>query len=160
MIIFMKNIRKNIFTSIFILGLINCTSGQKVEPEKPEPPAASKVDRKAIIKTITSHKKYMSHCYGQTLTKKGNATLKGVVYISFEVGPDGAAKNPKMIEEKSTLKSEELNNCLFAGITSWDFPVHSEGEPLEIQYPFRFKDTPPANMQKKLNQFEKLRRNP
>ena len=156
----MKNLCKILIHFLFFSALTHCSSAQKVEDQKPEPSPVSKVDRKAIIKTITSHKKYLSHCYGKTLTKKGNAALKGVVYISFEVGPDGAAKNPKMIDEKSSLKNEDLNKCLFAGITSWDFPVHPEGEPLEIRYPFRFRDTPPANMQNKLNQFEKLRRNP
>ena len=89
--------------------------------------------------------------------KKGNAQLKGTVMVHFTVGPDGRAKDPKMVEEKSSLKNKDLNDCLFAGITSWDFPVHPEGIDLDIKYPFQFRDTPPAGMQKTLDKFENLR---
>lgn len=117
----------------------------------------TKVDRKKISSTIFRHRSYLSQCYGKALTNRGNAKLKGVIFVQFSIGPDGKAISPEVIAEKSTLKNDELNKCLFAGLTSWDFPVHPEGEPLFVRYPFRFHDAPPKNMQNKLDQFQNLK---
>ncbi len=128
-------------------------------PEKPVEPAVEKpsVDRNKIKAAIGSHVKYLSYCYRKALTSEGGAQLKGKVVVNFVVGPDGKATQPKVLEDQSTLKNETLNQCLFAGLTSWDFPVHPEGEKLDILYPFVFSDKPPAGMQKKMDQFENLR---
>ncbi len=146
------------FLALLIL-LIGCTSTP--EPQQTEGKQAHaeapKVDRKAISKTIQKHRKYMSHCYGKTITKKGNARIKGLTYVEFSIGPDGRAKNPKMVPEKSSLKNPALNACLFEGITSWDFPVDPTGKEITVIYPFRFNAKPPRNMQKKLDMFENLR---
>lgn len=152
---------KTFLLTLMIIGLAHCSSTPEPQSAKEAPAAlVSKVDRKAIIQTIAGHKKYLSHCYGQTLTKKGNARLKGVVMVSFEIGPDGKARQPQVVPEKTSLINPSLNECLFAGLTSWDFPVHPKGEPVVVRYPFRFRDNPPGNMQNKLDQFEKLRKNP
>lgn len=134
------------------LILVGCMT-----PEKPNTPAPTPIDQTAISKTIASHKKYLSHCYGKAIMEKGGAHLTGTVLINFKVGPDGRAQQPRMIPEQSNLQNKNLNHCLFAGITSWDFPVHPEGKELDISYPFHFKNPPPAGMQKTLDRFEKLR---
>lgn len=77
--------------------------------------------------------------------------------VQFQVGPDGRAVQPQVIEEKTTLHNENLNQCLFAGITSWDFPVSPDGGKMDIRFPFVFSDAPPAGMQNKMDKFEKLR---
>ncbi len=135
------------------LLLAHCTSA----PQPSAEPEVSKMDRSKIQKTIASHRKYLSHCYGKAIMKKEAAKLEGTVFVQFKVGPDGKAFQPQFIPERSTLKDDQLNNCLFAGLTSWDFPVHPEGLELDIRYPFQFKATAPAGMQKKLDQFKNLR---
>ncbi len=138
------------------LILTHCSHTEKVESPKTE--TLEPVERKKIIKTIQSHRRYLSNCYGQALMGQGSAKLKGTVMVEFSIGPDGKAFSPKVVEEKSTLQNSTLNQCLFAGITSWDFPVHPKGMDLAIRYPFKFRDKPPAGMQKKMDQFEKMRR--
>ncbi len=138
--------------------LAQCTTPVKEAPPAPEP-APPSVDRNKIRAAIGAHRKYLSYCYRKALTSENGAKLKGKVLVNFVVGPDGKATNPKMIPEKSTLKNKTLNKCLFAGITSWDFPVHPKGENLDISFPFQFSDLPPAGMQKKLDKFQNLRNN-
>ena len=65
---------------------------------------------------------------------KGHARIKGLIYVEFNIGPDGRAKNPKMVPEKSSLKNSALNACLFEGITSWDFPVDPTGKEITVIY--------------------------
>ncbi len=144
---------------LFIVLFIGCTtSHNKTEtPPAVEETAKPQVDRKEISKAIQSHRKYMSYCYGKTISQKGNAKIKGLTYVEFQIGPDGRGKNPKMLPEKSTLQNPNLNECLFAGITSWDFPVAPDGQEVTVIYPFRFNDQPPTNMQKKLDQFQNIR---
>lgn len=146
------------FLALLIL-LIGCSSSPEVEKtqETASKKETPKIDRTAISQTIQKHRKYMSHCYGKTMTKKGYARIKGLTYVEFSIGPDGRAKNPKMVPEKSTLKNPALNECLFEGITSWDFPVDPSGQEITVIYPFRFNAQPPRNMQKKLDMFENLR---
>lgn len=142
---------------VLLLLLVQCTTPEKTDSTPPPEKVESKVDRTEIRKTIASHKKYMSHCYGKALVSKNGAKLAGTVFVHFKIGPDGKALNPKMIPEKSTLQNESLNQCLFAGITSWDFPVHPDGLDLDIRYPFQFSELPPTGMQKTMDNFENLR---
>jgi len=143
------------FSLLFFLATTQCTTPEKTSAKKES--TAVKVDRTEIKKTIHSHRKYLSHCYGKILTRKGKEKLKGRVFVNFKIGPDGKAFEPKMVKERSTIQDPQLNKCLFAGLTSWDFPVHAEGEIIEVKYPFRFHGGPPADMQKKMDKFEKLR---
>lgn len=139
---------------IFALILCSCQTPQQVADQK----SSSKMDSKGVRKTILSHRKYIGNCYGKTLTQKGSEHLKGAVMVNFVIGPDGKAHSARIIEEQSTIKSKALNDCLLAGLTSWDFPVHPDGKDVTINYPFVFRANPPANMQQKLDQFQKLRR--
>ena len=146
-------------TLVFLSFLWVQCSLHPIEEKENDPSLRSgrQVDKKGISQTIRSHHKYIRQCYGQILTKKGNEKSKGQVMLHFKIGPDGKAFETNTIPEKSSLKNDSLNQCLFAGLQSWDFPVHPDGEEVEVKYPLRFDDRPPADMQKKLNQFEKLR---
>jgi hypothetical protein len=143
----------------FILLLTGCaTSAPQREGALPPPQdRISPETRKQIRQAIVSHHKYMAYCYRQALTSQGGAHLKGKTVVHFVVGPDGKARNPKVVPEESSLQSPRLTECLFEGITSWDFPVHPKGEDMDIIFPFAFSERPPAGMQKKLDQFENLR---
>lgn len=146
---------------ILFLGLTQCVMHSKYNDKNEKPPQSSQeaaVDRAEIKKTISSHKGYMSRCYGQALMGKGSAKLTGTLFVGFTIGPDGKATAPHVIPEKTTIKSETLEKCLFAGITSWDFPAHPEGIDMDIRYPFVFSDRPPAGMQKTMDKFQSLRR--
>lgn len=144
------------FIVLFLL-FAQCATPQKQETAEKPAPADPGIDRNEIRKSLATHKKYLSDCYSKSLVTKKGAKLKGTVMIKFLVGPDGRATKPEVIDEKTTLKNQVLNQCLFAGITSWDFPVHPEGKEMDIRFPFHFSDRPPAGMQKKLDKFENLR---
>lgn len=143
-----------LLTATFYIG---CTSSQKTTAAQ-EPKPTVTMDAKAVQQTISTHHRYLKHCYGQLIAKPGKTDLNGKVVVQFKIGPDGKALEPKMVEELSTLKEMSLNQCLFEGLTTWDFPVHPEGEVVTINYPFAFQSRPPANMQQKLDRFEQIRK--
>lgn len=146
---------------ILFLLLSQCTTAEKkTSTTSSAQPAQSrqKFDQTKIRQAVASHKKYLSNCYGQALMEKKSAKLAGAVLIRFTIGPDGRATSPAVVPEKSSIDNKTLNQCLFAGITSWDFPVHPDGLDLDTQYLFQFSDKPPARMQKTLDKFEKFRR--
>lgn len=140
---------------LFIL-LTQCTTPKKTTPLPPPTPQAT-IEPAKIKATIHAHRRYLSDCYGQALIKHPQKNATGTVFVEFKIGPDGKAFQPQVIASQSTLHLENLNQCLFAGIQSWDFPVHPNGEELTIKYPFQFNARPAAGMQKKLDQFERLR---
>lgn len=127
-------------------------------PQKTSDGKNEKALRLKVANTIHSHRRYLSQCYGSTLMQRGKAETKGNVFVSFKIGPDGHAFSPVVVPEKSSLQNEKLNQCLFAGLASWDFPVDPARENMEVNFSFQFHDTPPAGMQNKLDKFQNLRR--
>ncbi len=142
---------------VLLLGLVQCATQSEFPSKEKKVPEKVSIDRSKIKKTIASHRGYMSQCYGKALLGKGSANLSGTLFVSFTIGPDGKATAPRVIPEKSSIQNDVLAQCLFAGITSWDFPVHPEGLDMDIRYPFVFSDRPPTGMQKTMDKFEKLR---
>ena len=144
-----------LFLLISVYLLVGCASPQK---EVEETPVESKIDRQAIRQTIQSHKRYISHCYGQVLTEKGQEHIKGTLMVGFNIGQDGKAQSTQIRRERSTIKSPKLEKCIISGLTTWDFPVHPKGTDVSVNYPFVFRAQTPPNMQKKLDQFQKLKK--
>lgn len=139
---------------ILVLFLISCSS---TPPPTPEKKVTQSVDRQAIRKTMFTHRRYIQNCYGKALVKKGSEHLKGILVIGFKIGPDGKAHSTKVLDQRSNLKNEQLSHCIIAGLKTWDFPVHPEGIEVSVNYPFVFRDSPPKNMQQKLDQFQKIK---
>lgn len=138
-----------------VFNLAGCQSPAPAEESQAQ--KDPKVDRAQIVKTISSHRHYLSQCYGKALTEKGSENLNGTLFVEFKIGPDGRASEPQVIQEKTDLTSPTLIQCLFAGIQSWDFPAHPDGEEIAVRYPFGFRANPPKQMQQKMDAFEKLR---
>lgn len=138
----------------------------------PEPAPVSKpveikngVDRDGIRQTFSKHENYIRSCYKKTLSEKPQEKLSGIVVLQFDIDPSGQAKTAKILDKKiptsrnrTTLHDPKLHSCLLAGVHSWDWPVDPEGRTINVIYPLKFSDKPPANMQKKLDQFQKIRR--
>ncbi|MEM7646906.1 MAG: AgmX/PglI C-terminal domain-containing protein [Pseudomonadota bacterium] len=137
----------------FLFLLTFCTS----TPEEMDQEATEQVDRKGIRKTMLAHRKYIGNCYGKTLVIPGNEDLKGTMTVQFNIGPDGRAREAKVVPERSSLQNPDLSRCLIKGLSSWDFPSHPQGIEVSVFYPFIFRANPPPNMQKKLDLYEKLK---
>lgn len=140
---------------ILLLALTHCATTEKKE----EPPAQPTVDREGIRQTINSHARYIRECYGKSLVEKGNEQIKGKMVVYFAIDPNGKAHSPKVINEKSTLTNALLSQCLMDGLVSWEFPAPTNGTEVTVHYPFVFSDKPPANMQQRMDKFEKMKRN-
>jgi TonB family protein len=144
---------------LIILSLLitQCTLAVKEDPPAPDF-ENTKQERLKISQTMASHQKYIRHCYGQALEKQQGGSLQGKLMVFFDVGPDGRASDVRVVPERSAINNPTLNRCLISGIQSWDFPVHPQGERMEVYYPFFFTDRPPAGMQKRMDRFQKLKK--
>ena len=136
--------------SLLLLFISNCTMTSK-------PADTSNVDRKGIKESIYSHRKEIRECYGSALAKKGNENLFGKVFVNFDINSEGKAQNAFVMKDKSTLNNPDLNKCLIANFENWSYPIPTDGQIVNVQYPLAFKDTPAKNMQKKMDQFKKIK---
>ena len=107
--------------------------------------------------SVSLHSHEISDCYGRALTEKGSEHLKGKLVVNFNIDETGKSKDYQVVPRETTLNNQKLNNCLFAKMDNWSFPVHPDRVAVNVTYPFVFRANPPANMQKKMDQFEKLR---
>jgi len=144
---------------LFILSLTYLVScGTSPENRTDNPEVLKEVDRKGISQTMFRHRKHMSHCYGEALTKKGQEKLKGKIMVQFNIGQDGRAREIQALNKESTIQDKDLNNCIVKGLESWEFPVHPKGEVITVKYPIVFSDAPPSSLQNTLDKFEKLKK--
>lgn len=136
--------------SVLLLLVSNCTMSSK-------PADGSNVDRKGIKESIYKHRKEIRECYGKALATKGNENMFGKVYINFDINSQGKAQKAFVMKEKSTLYNADLNKCLTENFEQWSYPIPVDGQVVNVQYPLSFKDTPAQNMQKKMDQFKKIK---
>jgi hypothetical protein len=147
---------KHILLLFSLLAFLACSTPPQTDMSDPE--VLEQVDREGINKTMYRHRKHVSNCYGQALLEKGQENLKGKIMMQFRIGLDGKAKDIEALKEESTIDNNSLNDCIISGLKSWDFPVHPQGKVITIKYPLVFSDAPPASMQQKLDQFEKVKK--
>lgn len=139
-----------------LLCFVAC--GTSPENRTDEPEVLKEVDRKGISQTMFRHRKHVSNCYGQALTKKGQEKLKGKIMMQFNIGQDGRARAVQALDKESTIQNSDLKDCIVKGLESWEFPIHPRGEVITVKYPLVFSDAPPSSMQNTLDRFEKLKK--
>lgn len=144
---------------LMLLILAGCATQktQNFEEKQPEIKLAT-IDREGIRKTFYKHQRYIRQCYQKTLTANPDKKMNGMVTLNFDIDASGKGKSPSVVEKKTTLNDSKLHQCLYAGISSWDWPVARNGQVVNVIYPLKFNDAPPNDMQKKLDRFKNIRR--
>jgi hypothetical protein len=138
------------------LGLLGCGGSQPppVAPEAAAPAApASATDAPAtapsgdpkapetrtmdvIRKLVMDNRKAARKCYEDA--RKDLKDLKGDVTIHFVLDPEGNVKTAELNQERSTLKSPAVVDCVIGVIKGIKFPKSSRAMETSTNYPFNF----------------------
>jgi outer membrane biosynthesis protein TonB len=107
-------------------------------------PAAPSADPKApetrsmevIRKLVMDNRKAARKCYEDA--RKDLKDLKGDVVIHFVIDPEGNVKSAELNQERSTLKSPAVVDCVIGVIKGIKFPKSSRAMETSTNYPFNF----------------------
>ncbi|NPC72365.1 energy transducer TonB [Corallococcus exiguus] len=94
---------------------------------------SSEVKPKDLAREIQRRKASIQRCYENGL--KRDPSLKGRVMIRFDLTPQGRASNVEV--EESTLRSDEVINCIKTTMRTWTFPFKPSDD-VPVSYPFIF----------------------
>ncbi|RKG56862.1 energy transducer TonB [Corallococcus sp. AB011P] len=94
---------------------------------------SSEVKPKDLARFIQSRKASIQRCYENGL--KRDPSLKGKVMVRFDLTPQGRASNVEV--EESTLRSDEVINCIKTTMRAWTFPFKPSDD-VPVSYPFIF----------------------
>jgi len=89
-----------------------------------------------IRKLVMDNRKAARKCYDDA--RKDLKDLKGDVVIHFVLDPEGKVKLAEVNQERSTLKSPAVTDCVLGVIRGIHFPPSSRGMETSTNYPFNF----------------------
>jgi len=89
-----------------------------------------------IRQAVMDNRKAARKCYDDA--RKDLKDLKGDVTIHFVIDPEGKVKSAELNQERSTLKSPAVVNCVIDVIKSIHFPKSSRAMETSTNYPFNF----------------------
>ena len=89
-----------------------------------------------IRKLVMDNRKAARKCYEDA--RKDLKDLKGDVTIHFVLDPEGSVKTAELNQERSTLKSPAVVNCVIGVIKGIKFPKSSRAMETSTNYPFNF----------------------
>jgi hypothetical protein len=89
-----------------------------------------------IRKLVMDNRKAARKCYEDA--RKDLKDLQGNVVIHFVLDPDGKVKSADLNQERSTLKSPAVVNCVIGVIKGIQFPKSSRAMETSANYPFNF----------------------
>ncbi|HEY4107323.1 MAG TPA: AgmX/PglI C-terminal domain-containing protein [Polyangiaceae bacterium] len=89
-----------------------------------------------IRQAVMDNRKAARKCYEDA--RKDLKDLKGDVTIHFVIDPEGNVKSAELNQERSTLKSPAVVNCVIGVIKGIKFPRSSRAMETSTNYPFNF----------------------
>ena len=89
-----------------------------------------------IRKLVMDNRKAARQCYEDA--RKEQKDLQGDLVIHFVLDPEGKVKSAELNEERSTLKSKAVAECVIAVIRGIHFPRSSRAMETSTNYPFNF----------------------
>ena len=90
------------------------------------------MDRDIVRRIVRAHINEIRYCYNQGLAR--NPGLAGRVKIQFAIGATG--KVPVAVVADSTLKDQNVANCIAKAVKRWRFPRPIDGDQVLVTYPF------------------------
>lgn len=89
----------------------------------------------AILRVVQRETQRLKRVYEDWL--KRDPALSGRLTIKFTILPSGAVSNVSVV--KTTINNPEFDETILRYIRRWQFPVVSDGTPVEVVYPFVFE---------------------
>ena len=89
-----------------------------------------------IRKLVMDNRKAARKCYEDA--RRDLKDLQGNVVIHFVLDPEGKVKLAELNQERSTLKSPAIVNCVIGVIKGIPFPKSSRAMETSANYPFNF----------------------
>jgi hypothetical protein len=108
-----------------------------IEPSPANSKAVAETRTMDVIrKLVMDNRKAARKCYDDA--RKDLKDLKGDVVIHFVLDPEGKVKLAELNQERSTLKSPAVVDCVLGVIRSIQFPKSSRAMETSTNYPFNF----------------------
>jgi outer membrane biosynthesis protein TonB len=101
-----------------------------------DPKAPETRTMEVIRKLVVDNRKAARKCYEDA--RKDLKDLKGDVVVHFVIDPDGNVKSTELNQERSTLKSPAVVDCVLGVIKGIKFPKSSRAMETSTNYPFNF----------------------
>ena len=92
------------------------------------------LDKDVVQRVVKNHQRDIQKCYERELIK--NPSLAGKVMVAFTVSPTGDVVSARA--QGGTLDSPKVSECIVGKVGTWIFPEPSDGEEVQISYPFVF----------------------
>ncbi|WP_413561143.1 AgmX/PglI C-terminal domain-containing protein [Bdellovibrio sp. HCB209] len=94
-----------------------------------------------IRRVIRKNLRDIKNCYKSSLEKVSNEEkFEGKIVAGWDFDKDGTVTKSWIVDEKTTMKNEEVKTCVTAAIKNWKFPANAEGKATTIHgYPFLMK---------------------
>lgn len=108
------------------------TEGQFVEMG--DPIILGALDREAMDWVVKRHLNQVRYCYQRELNKTPD--IQGKVVVKVEVAGDGTVTSAEI--KSTTLKNEQVENCLLGRFMRFQFPEIKGGGIVIASYPFIF----------------------
>lgn len=89
-----------------------------------------------IQQAVKENRKAARKCYDDA--RKDLKDLTGDVVVHFVIDPEGKVKSAELNQERSTLKSPAVTNCVIDVIKGIKFPKSSRAMETSTNYPFNF----------------------
>lgn len=89
-----------------------------------------------IRKLVMDNRKAARKCYDDA--RKTDKDLKGDVVIHFVLDPEGKVRTAELNQERSTLKTPAVVDCVVGVIKAIPFPKSSRAMETTTNYPFNF----------------------
>ena len=107
------------------------------EPATPVGPILGALDKSLIDAAIQEAMPFIKTCYQNELTN--NPTLAGKLHIKLVIGKDGTVSSTEPKQDKTTLDSPKVIECVSAEIMKIVFPEPTGGGIVIVSYPFSFQ---------------------
>jgi len=149
----MKNlILKSLSLFSVVFFLVACSSSKKnmKEISADSSSAQSEASEKEVKLPTTQSHDYISSvktkvraesdkvadCYTEAI--KESEDLVGKIYFAWSILETGAIENLRVNREKSTIKSENLETCMFDIFNQISFDPLVDKDVVHVNYPFKF----------------------
>lgn len=96
------------------------------------------IDRDGIDLAIRNHRKEFRNCFQRYVKKNKNPETFGKIQIRFLIQPNGSAKEVEIKE--TTFKNQQVPNCVAKAFDEIIFPQPTDGQEVQVIYPFKFFD--------------------
>ncbi|MEO7038356.1 MAG: AgmX/PglI C-terminal domain-containing protein [Polyangiaceae bacterium] len=114
----------------------NAPGDKPAEPASADAKGPETRTMDVIRKLVMDNRKAARKCYEDA--RRDLKDLQGNLVIHFVLDPDGKVKLAELNEERSTLKSPAVVNCVIGVIKGIPFPKSSRAMETSANYPFNF----------------------